>query len=71
MKKTVLTLGLTAAMLALGMQARADRIPMLEQGKTWHYTYHHYEADAHGYDDEHTTWSVSYRLRGDTTIAGQ
>lgn len=71
MKKTVLTLGLTAAMLALGIQARADRIPMLEQGKTWYYTYHHYEADAHGYDDEHTTWSVSYRLRGDTTMAGQ
>ena len=71
MKKTVLTLGITAAMLALGMQARADRLPMLEQGKTWYYTYHHYEADAHGYDDEHTTWDVSYRLRGDTTIAGQ
>jgi hypothetical protein len=71
MKKAVLTLGMTAAMLALGMQAQAERRPMLEQGKTWYYTYHHYEADAHGYDDEHTTWDVSYRLRGDTTIAGQ
>ena len=62
---------MTAAMLALGIQARADRRPMLEQGKTWYYTYHHYEADAHGYDDEHTTWTVTYTLRGDTTIAGQ
>ena len=70
MKRTLL-LTMTAAMLALGIQARADRRPMLEQGKTWYYTYHHYEADAHGYDDEHTTWTVTYTLRGDTTIAGQ
>ena len=68
MKKATFVL---VAMLALGMQARADRRPMLEQGKTWYYTYHHYEADAHGYDDEHTTWTVYYLLHNDTTIAGQ
>ena len=69
MKKAVLTLTMTAALLVLGMQVRAERTLMLEQGKTWCYTYHHFEDKEDGYHE--TTSVVFYILQGDTTIAGQ
>ena len=55
--------------------------PMLEQGKTWHYTYHHFEAKSQeeltGEEKElrdfyHcSSWEVDYTLHGDTIINGQ
>ena len=69
MKKAVLTLTMTAALLVLGMQVRAERTLMLEQGKCWCYTYHHFEDKEDGYHE--TTSVVFYILQGDTTIAGQ
>ena len=57
------------ALLMLGMQVRAERIPMLEQGKCWCYTYHHFEDNENGYYE--TTSPIFYTLQGDTTIAGQ
>ena len=44
-----------------------NRIPMLEQGKTWDYIYHSFEG--HGYEE--TTYAVSYQLKGDTVINGR
>ena len=57
------------ALLAFGIQVHAERIPMLEQGKYWCYTYHHLEDKEDGYHE--TTSPIFYTLQGDTTIAGQ
>ncbi len=62
----------------LPMLASAQTAPerrMLEQGKVWAYTYHHFEAretptaDSSYYD--HSTWLSYYQLEGDTVIDGR
>ena len=63
--KTLLTVLLTA----LSVSA-ADRRPMLEEGKTWWYTYHHFEDVDYENPHETSTWPVAYTLRGDTVIDG-
>ena len=53
--------------------------PMLKEGKTWGYIYHHFEekepptGGATNYKDlyDESVWEVIYRLRGDTLIDGQ
>ena len=42
---------------------------MLEKGKTWYYTYHHFEENESGYDE--STWFAAYQLNGDTIIDGR
>ena len=63
------------ALLTAAWTFANDRLPMLVEGKTWYYTYHHFEAKEvqtgehypdHFFDE--TTWMVSYTLQGDTTI---
>ena len=52
--------------------AEAPKRPMLEQGKSWVYAYHHFEdrespdTGNHYYDKE--VWFVYYTLKGDTII---
>jgi len=43
--------------------------PMLEQGKTWWYEYHHFEDNGSGYDE--TVYPVAYTLREETVIDGR
>jgi serpin B len=56
-------------------QAAAPKRPMLEQGKTWEYVYHHFTdretagPDGKLYDE--TVWLVYYYLSGDTIIDGR
>ena len=52
--------------------------PMLVQGKTWHYTYHHFEdkevPTGNRYPEDfydETFYEVSYTVKGDTVIDGQ
>ena len=68
-----------AWLLTCSLLASAQNVgrPMLEQGKTWYYTYHHYEAKG-PYSDEDmreqydiTTFPVAYMLWGDTVINGR
>ena len=59
---------LSAVLLALTARADETRRPMLEQGKTWYYTYHHFEDRE---TPEETTYPVKYTLRGDTVIDGR
>lgn len=47
-----------------------NRIPMLEQGKTWYYIYHHFDDTESGNPQE-TQYYVLYRLQGDTVINDQ
>ena len=65
-------------LMLLPMLASAQTAPerrMLEQGKVWAYTYHHFEAretptaDSSYYD--HSTWLSYYQLEGDTVIDGR
>ena len=55
--------------------AASPKRPMLEQGKTWEYIYHHYESLSEpgpdGKDYAVTTWMSYYRLNGDTIINGR
>ena len=55
--------------------AAASKRPMLEQGKTWEYVYHHFmdreTADSDGNLYEETAWLVHYFLDGDTIIDGR
>ena len=46
--------------------------PMLKQGKTWVYDYHHYEERGTGevFDYEEEVFEVSYTIQGDTVIGG-
>ena len=66
---------LTAAVLLTTVSYAKDQLmPMLEQGKTWAYVYHHFEDnenedDEDGYDE--TRWRVYYTLSGDTVIDGR
>lgn len=43
--------------------------PMLEQGKTWWYEYHHFEDNGSGYDE--TVYPVAYTLKEETVIDGR
>lgn len=72
MKKNVILL-LTALLMSAAAQATVARRPMLEQGKTWWYTYHRIEfkePEVSGDDDE-VCFPVAYTLRGDTVIGGR
>ena len=55
--------------------AEAPKRPMLEQGKTWTYIYHHYEdgetPDPTGTYKGHETFFSWYTLKGDTVIDGR
>ncbi|MBQ6653061.1 MAG: hypothetical protein IJM81_06675, partial [Prevotella sp.] len=44
--------------------------PMIKEGRTWRYTYHHWNHED-GIDDYWTTFTVDYTLRGDTIIDGR
>ena len=63
---------LTMAGLSVGANAAAPKRPMLEQGKTWYYVYHHFtDRETAGPDGnlyEETHWMSYYRLDGDTII---
>ncbi len=73
MKKTLLLLIALAGMLTAGNAAPSQ--PMLVQGKTWYYAYHHFEdLDKPGPDGKLYQESISYRsytLKGDTVIDGR
>ena len=55
--------------------AAAPKRPMLEQGKTWEYVYHHFTdretAGPEGKLYDETIWMSYYRLNGDTIIDGR
>lgn len=75
MKKLVLLLMLVCPMMA---NARKDLCPMLVDGKTWVYDYHHFELKEKLTGEEElsdmynkTQWEVEYTLRGDTVIEGR
>ena len=66
--------------VALGAGAENSRCPMLVQGKTWWYVYHHFEEkelppgqEYESYFDmfDETVWEVRYTLQGDTVIDGR
>ena len=73
MKKYLLLLSLAVGCMTA--QAAAPKRPMLEQGKTWEYVYHHFEdretagSDGKSYDE--TIWMSYYSLNGDTIIDGR
>ena len=74
MKNLFLPLLLTA----LPAGAADSRIPMLVQGKSWHYVYHHFEEKAEPTGNDYpedffdeSTYMVSYTLSGDTVIGGR
>ena len=73
MKRYLLLLSLTIGCMTAN--AAAPRRPMLEQGKTWEYVYHHFTdretagPDGKLYDE--TVWLVYYYLSGDTIIDGR
>ena len=73
MKRYILLLTLSVCVAAAN--AAAPKRPMLEQGKTWEYIYHHYESLSEpgpdGKDYAVTTWMSYYRLNGDTIINGR
>ena len=64
-----------------GISETDDIIPMLADGKTWTYKYHHYNIIERAHvdetgsfiDDKYTTeeWTVRFTLRGDTVIGGK
>ena len=75
MKRLVLLLILVCPLVA---SAKKDFRPMLVEGKTWYYIYHHFEMKENLTGDEdyrdmfnETKWDVKYTLRGDTTIEGR
>ncbi|MBQ3752960.1 MAG: serpin family protein [Prevotella sp.] len=60
---------LTVVLIVLNISA-ADLRPMLAEGKTWWYTYHHFEDVDNGAPQEFLS-QVGYMLRGDTVIDGR
>ena len=75
MKRIVLLLILVCPLVA---SAKTDSRPMLVDGKTWCYIYHHFEMkeDLTGEEEyrdmfNETKWPVEYTLRGDTAIEGR
>ena len=73
MKRTLLLLMLAAGCMTAG--AAAPKRPMLVQGKTWTYIYHHItESETLRPDDPykgHKLISMWYTLKGDTVIDGR
>ena len=73
MKRYILLLTMSVCIAAAN--AASPKRPMLEQGKTWEYIYHHYESLSEpgpdGKDYAVTTWMSYYRLNGDTIINGR
>lgn len=73
--KKLLSLFILALLPILASAQTAPERRMLEQGKVWAYTYHHFEAretptaDSSYYD--HSTWLSYYQLEGDTVIDGR
>ena len=65
MNKSLICVVLTLSVCVAAAQAAAPRRPMLEQGKTWVYVYHHVNDDP--YEDIPVS-EVYYRLNGDTII---
>ena len=65
MNKSLICVVLTLSVCVAAAQAAAPRHPMLEQGKTWVYVYHHVNDDP--YEDIPVS-EVYYRLNGDTII---
>ena len=68
MNKSLICVVLTLSVCVAAAQAAAPRRPMLEQGKTWVYVYHHVNDDP--YEDIPVS-EVYYRLNGDTIIDGR
>ena len=73
MKRYLLLLTLSVCIAAA--QAAAPKRPMLVQGKTWEYVYHHFEekeSPVTGPDHyEEDMWLSWYTLEGDTIIDGR
>ena len=73
MKRYILLLTLSVCVVAA--QAAAPKRPMLVQGKTWEYVYHHFEekeSPVTGPDHyEEDMWLSWYTLEGDTIIDGR
>ena len=73
MKRYILLLTLSVCVAAT--QAAAPKRPMLEQGKTWEYVYHHYDEgitpDPDGTYNGETVFLSWYWLEGDTIIDGR
>ena len=73
MKRYILLLALSVYVAAAN--AAAPKRPMLVQGKTWTYVYHHYEdgetPDPTGTYKGHETFFSWYTLKGDTVIDGR
>jgi len=73
MKKYLLLLSLAVGCMTAN--AAAPKRPMLEQGKTWEYVYHHFtDQETPGPDGQlshETAWLVYYYLSGDTIIDGR
>ncbi len=59
--------------LALCSTAFAQKKAMLEEGKVWTYTYHHFEAteESEGLEYDHTAYPVSFRLEGKARVNGK
>ena len=68
MNRNLICVVLTLSVCAAAAQAAAPKRPMLEQGKTWVYVYHHVNDDP--YEDIPVS-EVYYRLNGDTIIDGR
>ena len=81
MKKLVtiiMLLGVSFLSYAQDVEPKKDFRPMLVEGKTWSYIYHHFEMKENltGEEDyrdmfKETMWEVEYTLRGDTVIEGR
>ena len=69
MKKTLLFLFAAVCWMVAGA---APERKMLEEGKMWVYTYHHFEdretPNAEGSYYDHSMWMSYYQLKGDTVI---
>ena len=65
---------LTLSACVAAAQAAAPKRPMLEQGKTWTYVYHHFEdgetLDPDGVYGDLDMFFSWYTLKGDTIIDG-
>ena len=68
MNRSLICAVLTLSVCVAAAQAAAPKRPMLEQGKTWVYVYHHVNDDP--YEDIPVS-EVYYRLNGDTIIDGR
>ena len=66
-KRTVIIL--LFALCHMTISAIVPERRMLEQGKTWTYYYHHFEANETGYDK--SVWLSYYELDGETVIDGR